>query len=77
MHNPHNDALVIEAQIDHVMFRRILIDRGASANMLSFSTYVAFGCDRGKFRPNPTPLVGFVGEPIRIEGCVSLHITLG
>ncbi|XP_022156461.1 uncharacterized protein LOC111023348 [Momordica charantia] len=45
LHDPNNDALVIEAQINHMTVRCILIDGGASANILSFFTYIALGWD--------------------------------
>ncbi|XP_022152370.1 uncharacterized protein LOC111020115 [Momordica charantia] len=35
VHLPHNDALVIAPLIDHVLVRRVLVDGGVSANILS------------------------------------------
>ncbi|XP_022159035.1 uncharacterized protein LOC111025477 [Momordica charantia] len=41
LYTPHNNALVVKAKIDQVTIRQILIDGGASTNILSFSTYLA------------------------------------
>ncbi|XP_022134815.1 uncharacterized protein LOC111006997 [Momordica charantia] len=38
---PQNDALVISPLIDHVQVRRVLVNGGASANILSVTTYLA------------------------------------
>ncbi|XP_022158583.1 uncharacterized protein LOC111025038 [Momordica charantia] len=46
VHLPHNDAFVIAPLIDHVLVRRVLVDGGASANILSLPTYLALGWTR-------------------------------
>lgn len=43
IHCPHNDALVIEHEIDHVLVQRVLIDSGASTNILYLTTYISLG----------------------------------
>ncbi|XP_022150852.1 uncharacterized protein LOC111018897 [Momordica charantia] len=46
VHLPHNDAPVVTPLIDHVLVRRVLVDGGASANILSLPTYLALGWTR-------------------------------
>ncbi|XP_022156024.1 uncharacterized protein LOC111022993 [Momordica charantia] len=77
VHLPHNDALVIAPLIDHVLVRRVLVDGGASANILSLPTYLALGWTRSQLKKSPTPLVGFSGESVSPEGCVDLPVTIG
>ncbi|XP_022143492.1 uncharacterized protein LOC111013369 [Momordica charantia] len=77
VHLPHNDALVIAPLIDYVLVRRVLVDRGASANILSLSTYLALGWTRSQLKKSPTPLVGFSRESVSPEGCIDLPVTIG
>ncbi|XP_022148126.1 uncharacterized protein LOC111016881 [Momordica charantia] len=77
VHLPHNDALVIAPLIDHVVVRRVLVDGGASANILSLPTYLALGWTRSQLKESPTPLVGFSGESVIPEGYIDLPVTLG
>ncbi|XP_022155997.1 uncharacterized protein LOC111022972 [Momordica charantia] len=50
IHIPHNDALVIAPIIDNVRVKRVLVDGGASTNVLSFSTYLALGLERTQLK---------------------------
>ncbi|XP_022150385.1 uncharacterized protein LOC111018561 [Momordica charantia] len=77
VHLPHNDALVITPLINHVLVRRVLVDGGASANILSLPTYLALGWTRSQLKKSPTPLVGFYGESVSPEGCIDLPVTVG
>ncbi|XP_022152367.1 uncharacterized protein LOC111020111 [Momordica charantia] len=77
VHLPHNDALVIAPLIDDVLVRRVLVDGGASANILSLPTYLALGWTRSQLKKSPTPLVGFSGESVSPEGCIDLPVTMG
>lgn len=43
LHLPHNNAPVIAPTIDHVVVKQILIDGGASTNVLSMSVYSTLG----------------------------------
>ncbi|XP_022157797.1 uncharacterized protein LOC111024417 [Momordica charantia] len=76
VHLSHNDALVISPFIDHVQVRRELVDGGASANILSLTTYLALGWTRAQLKKSLTPLVGFAGESVTLEGCIDLSITI-
>ncbi|XP_022155139.1 uncharacterized protein LOC111022280 [Momordica charantia] len=77
VHLPHNDALVIAPLIDHVLVRRVLVDGGASANILSLPTYLALRGTRSQLKKSPTPLVGFSAESVSPEGCIDLPVTIG
>ncbi|XP_022150861.1 uncharacterized protein LOC111018906 [Momordica charantia] len=77
VHLPHNDALVIAPLIDHVLVRRVLVDGGASENILSLTTYLALGWTRSQLKKSPTPLVGFSGELVSPEGCIDLPVMIG
>ncbi|XP_022148920.1 uncharacterized protein LOC111017470 [Momordica charantia] len=77
IHLPHNDALVIAPLIDHVLVQRVLVDGGASANILSLKTYLALGWTKSQLKKSPTPLAGFSRESVSLEGCIDLPVMIG
>ncbi|XP_022150859.1 uncharacterized protein LOC111018904 [Momordica charantia] len=77
VHLPRNDALVISLLIDHVQVRKVLMDRGASANILSLTTYLTLRWTKAQLKKSPTPLVGFARESVTPKGCIDLPITIG
>lgn len=70
LHQPHNDALVIALTIANIKVHRILIDGGSSANILSLTAFNAKNLGEDKFKGNLTPLVGFGGERVMLEGSI-------
>ncbi|XP_022156088.1 uncharacterized protein LOC111023060 [Momordica charantia] len=70
VHLPYNDALVIAPLIDHVLVRRVLVDGGASANILS----LALGWTRSQLKKSPTPLVGFSEESVSQKGILTCRL---
>jgi len=75
--HPHNDAIVVKAQVANNMVKRILIDNGSSADIL-FKTALE-RMDLGEIYSTPvkTPLFGFAGERVYTEGSISLPVTFG
>lgn len=47
---PHNDALVVVAGIDHIPTHRVLVDRGSLANVHSLAVLRALGWDVTKLK---------------------------
>ncbi|XP_022141788.1 uncharacterized protein LOC111012073 [Momordica charantia] len=76
VHLPHNDALVISSLIGHVQARRVLVDEGVSANIMSLTTYLALGWTRVQLKKSPTPLDEFAGESVTPKGCIDIPITI-
>ncbi|XP_043702506.1 uncharacterized protein LOC122652742 [Telopea speciosissima] len=74
---PHNDAVVVQAAIANRPVHRILVDTGASVDMLSYDAYLQFGFEPSTLKPETTPLYGFSGAPASIEGSVELLMTVG
>src|SRR5262249_33566871 len=73
---PHEDALVIAPIISNFQVRRVLVDEGSAANILSYEVYTKMNLPRSKLKPVKTPLHGFAGETIIFEGMVSLPLVL-
>ncbi|XP_022850727.1 uncharacterized protein LOC111372583 [Olea europaea var. sylvestris] len=74
---PHDDALVISAIIANFEVKRILVDNGSAANVLSYEALVQMGILVEQLKPVKTPLQGFGGGVITPEGIVELPMTLG
>ncbi|XP_022895348.1 uncharacterized protein LOC111409539 [Olea europaea var. sylvestris] len=73
---PHDDALVISAIVANFEVKRILIDNGSAANILSHETFTKMGISPEQLKTVKTPLQGFRGGIIVLEGVVELPLTL-
>ncbi|XP_022846338.1 uncharacterized protein LOC111369085 [Olea europaea var. sylvestris] len=74
---PHDDALVISAIVANFEVKRILIDNGSAANILSHEAFTKMGISPEQLKTVKTPLQGFGGGIIVPEGVVELPLTLG
>jgi hypothetical protein len=74
---PHDDALVITAEINGCKVKRVLVDGGSSADILFLQCFKELGGDVKKLAPVSTPLVGFAGRGTYAEGAIRLPMTLG
>jgi hypothetical protein len=71
---PHNDALVIEANIASWTLGKLLVDNGLSVDIVSADTYNKLGLSRNLLQSPDTPLYGFGGRVIHAIGKVSLPV---
>ncbi|XP_022874266.1 uncharacterized protein LOC111393099 [Olea europaea var. sylvestris] len=74
---PHDDALVVSAIVANFEVKRILIDNGSAANILSQEAFAKMGISPKQLKTVKTPLQGFGGRVIITEGIVELPLTLG
>ncbi|XP_022859172.1 uncharacterized protein LOC111379964 [Olea europaea var. sylvestris] len=74
---PHDDALVISAIVANFEVKRILVDNGSAANILSQEAFAKMGISSHQLKAVKTPLQGFGGGVITPEGVVELPLTLG
>jgi hypothetical protein len=72
---PHNDALVIEANIASWTLGKLLVDNGSSADIVYPNAYDKMGLNRNLLQPPDTPLYGFGGRVIHAIGKVSLPVS--
>ena len=83
-HYPHNDPLVIHANIGrnsvHFMRNdvgRILIDNGSSTDVLTWQCFVEMGLTDKNLHKSRYPLIGFGGKRIEVLGKIDLNVTFG
>ncbi|XP_073138060.1 uncharacterized protein [Henckelia pumila] len=74
---PHNDALLIQAQIANYDVRRVFVDSGSSVNVLSQDAFEQMDLQRYELSPIKTALYGFAGYTVQPQGEMLLPITLG
>ncbi|XP_022843399.1 uncharacterized protein LOC111366951 [Olea europaea var. sylvestris] len=74
---PHDDALVISAIVANFEVKRILVDNGSAANILSQDAFAKMGISSHQLKAVKTPLQGFGGGVITPKGVVELPLTLG
>ncbi|XP_022886718.1 uncharacterized protein LOC111402570 [Olea europaea var. sylvestris] len=74
---PHDDALVISAIVANFEVKRILVDNGSAANILSQEAFAKMGISSQQLKAVKTHLQGFGGGVITPEGVVELPLTLG
>ena len=75
--HPHNDAIVLKAQVANNLVKRVLIDNGSAADIIFKTTLERMKL--GGLRPirTQTPLFGFTGEKVMTEGIIDLPVTFG
>jgi hypothetical protein len=74
---PHNDALVIEANITSWTLGKLLVDNGSSADIIFADAFNKMGLSKDLLQPPDTLLYGFGGRVIHALGKVVLPVSLG
>jgi hypothetical protein len=72
----HNDAMVIEVNIDGLVIGKNLVDNGSSADIL-FKTFEKMNLSQHMLQLPEYPLQGFGRKPIKPVGKVSLPVSFG
>lgn len=74
---PHDDALVMVGDIANFDVKRVLVDGGNAANVLTWDAFLGLKISPEKLEMVTTLLQGFRGATVIPEGTVELPITLG
>ncbi|XP_022869682.1 uncharacterized protein LOC111389058 [Olea europaea var. sylvestris] len=75
--HPHDDALVIVGDIADFDVKRLLVDGGSAANVLTWDAFLGLKVPQEKLKMVTTPLQGFGGATVIPEGTMELSVTLG
>ncbi|XP_074375272.1 uncharacterized protein LOC141717046 [Apium graveolens] len=74
---PHDDPLVITPIIGNSPVKRVLVDNGASVDILLYDTYIRMGYNDSQLTPTDMSIYGFAGVECPVEGIIKLPITIG
>jgi hypothetical protein len=74
---PHQYPLVISAEVAGFEVRRILVDRGSSANVIFADAYAKMGLPTLALTQAPASLRGFGGKAVKVSGQVQLAVAFG
>ncbi|XP_022851074.1 uncharacterized protein LOC111372885 [Olea europaea var. sylvestris] len=75
--HPHDDVLVIVGDIADFDVKRVLVNGGSAANVLTWDAFLGLKVPPDKLKIVNTPLQGFGGATVIPEGTVELPVTLG
>ena len=64
----HDDALVVTAQINSFIVKRVLIDQGSGTKVVYPDLYKGFGLKKEDISRYDTPLMGFDGQMVILKG---------
>ena len=73
---PHDDALVVTAQINGFIVKRVLIDQGSGAEAMYLDLFKGLSLKNEDLSKYDTPLIGFDGRMVILEGHISLPINM-
>ncbi|KAM2212988.1 hypothetical protein ACFX1S_023232 [Malus domestica] len=74
---PHNDPLIVEAHIANFEVRRILVDTGASVNIMFAEAFKALNVAKHLLDRSISPLISFFGDIVQPLGSIHLPFTIG
>ena len=75
--NPNNDSVIISMTIAKHLVKRILVDSGSLIDVLGYDVFVQMNLSHESLRYVTTPLMGFTGDSVRVEGEITLPVTAG
>ena len=73
----HDNAVVVSLNIANYDIRRILVDNGSSADILFYDAFSRMSFLDSHLMPISSPLVGFTGDAVPVEGVITLTVAAG
>ncbi|XP_074374768.1 uncharacterized protein LOC141715188 [Apium graveolens] len=74
---PQDDPLVITPIIGNCPVMRVLVDNGASVDILFHDTFIRMGYNDSQLTPSDAPIYGFNHVECKVEGEIQLPVTIG
>ena len=73
----HNDMVVISLNIANYDVHRILVDNESFIDVLYYDAFFKMSISDNHLGPMSSPLVGFTGDTVLVEGMITLAVTAG
>ena len=77
VHTPHDVAIVITTTIYNHVVKKVLFDNGSANDVLYYDAMKKLGISNDQLKPFPMPFIGFGNEEVKVQGVVTLPLTLG
>ncbi|XP_074328121.1 uncharacterized protein LOC141666034 [Apium graveolens] len=74
---PHDDPLFITPIIGNNLVKIVLVDNGASVDILLYHTFIRMGYNDSQSTPTDMPIYSFAGVECSVEGIIKLPLTMG
>ncbi|XP_075654748.1 uncharacterized protein LOC142624902 [Castanea sativa] len=74
---PHHDALIVTTCVRGFIVKRIMIDQGSGVDVMYPDLYRGLSLKKGDLSKYDTPLMGFDGHMVTLEGQISLPVIMG
>ena len=74
---PHDDALVVTARISGFLVKRVMVDQGSRVDVMYLDLFRGLGLRKEDLMKHTSPLVGFDGKVVILEGQISLPMIMG
>ncbi|XP_043716263.1 uncharacterized protein LOC122664490 [Telopea speciosissima] len=74
---PHDDALMVKMIVANCLVARILVDNGSLVNILYVDLFLKMQLTPEMLKMIDSPLYGFNGAPVQVEGSIKLLVTVG
>ncbi|XP_059658770.1 uncharacterized protein LOC132305107 [Cornus florida] len=71
---PHEDLLVISLLVTNCMIKRVLVDPGSSANIITKAVFKQLEIPSSSIQPTSSPLMGFNGTNVDPIGVINLSV---
>lgn len=73
---PHDDVLVVTSWIRGFLAKRVMIDQGSGAEIMYLDLYRGLGMKPEDLNKYDTPLVGFNGKIVGLEGQIKISVVI-
>ncbi|XP_056688301.1 uncharacterized protein [Spinacia oleracea] len=73
----HDDPLVIEMKVANSTVRRVLVDSGSSADIITLKCLEGLKYSKDDLKTISQPLIGFGGQGVHPQGTIKLPVRLG
>ncbi|XP_074356021.1 uncharacterized protein LOC141695690 [Apium graveolens] len=74
---PQVDPVIITPIIGNCPVMRVLLDNGASVDILFQDTFIRMGYNDSQLTPSDAPIYGFNHVECKVEGAIQLPVTIG
>ncbi|XP_057517822.1 uncharacterized protein LOC130798739 [Amaranthus tricolor] len=77
LQQPHTDPLVVTIKIGQMMVRRVLVDTGSTADLITMECLRKMKFEEKHLQPLDKPLIGFGGNQVIPMGTIILPVRVG